>query len=233
MHVNIPRRIFAIWLSEGSSIPEVVKKCLASQHIPGYEHRLITLGNCFKDSDYIRQALSSRHRCRWVKASDYLRLYYLLTEGGIYLDTDAEVLPGKDFEPFLGYRMFMGREYKGWTCNHLIGAEKGYPFIESWMRKMEADFRGDDERVFETGIELATRGYWEYGAGGVRTVQEFMDGVVPSVTPGLRWYKEGFGLFSPEYFCPWVPDDEKNPAVGRQRITPNTVVVHHNMNSWQ
>ena len=228
----VPRRIFTVWLSEDGSMPELVRRCVATQRIPGYEHRVITLENAdhrFTSSAYFSQAVAHTGKTKWVKMSDYLRIRYLLEEGGIYLDADVEVLAGKNFDRFLGYRMFAGRETRGWASTHLIGAEPGYPFLGSWLEKLEGEFRGDDDKVFETSIECLTKGYdkaawcWDLSSPGSAMVQ----------VPAYGWYNVGFRIFPPEYFCPFRPDHESNPRVGKHYTTPNTVALHRFMNSWQ
>ncbi len=228
----IPRRIFTVWLSDDGTVPGLVDRCIATQRLPGYEHRVITLGSAdprFTSSEYFRQALACTGKTRWTKMSDYLRIRYLLEEGGIYLDADVEVLPGRTFDRFLCYRMFAGRESRGWASTHLIGAEPGYPFLKSWLEKVEREFRGDDGRVFETSIECLTKGYdkaawsWDLSSPGSPMVQ----------VPAFGWYNEGFRIFPPEYFCPFRPDHESNPRVGKHYVTPNTVTLHRFMNSWQ
>ena len=104
----IPKRIFTIFLNGYDAMPSVAKWCFQTHNLPGYEHRLITLENCARQ-DYVRQAFASDKVCKWAKASDYLRVWYLLNEGGIYLDSDIEVLPGKSLDALLDNRMFAGQ----------------------------------------------------------------------------------------------------------------------------
>ena len=93
------KKIFTIWLQESGEMPEMIRRCVESQKIEGYEFKLITLDNCFRDSKYMRECLDSPHLSkRWCKASDYLRMHYLLNEGGIYMDADVEILPDRNFD---------------------------------------------------------------------------------------------------------------------------------------
>jgi mannosyltransferase OCH1-like enzyme len=57
----------------------------------------------------------------WAFASDYLRLYILYNEGGIYLDTDVEVV--KPFDSLLEYSFFVGLENGDYIGTGVIGAE--------------------------------------------------------------------------------------------------------------
>ncbi len=88
----IPRKIFTIWLSSDGTIPPLIQKCIDSQKIPGYEHRVFTLKDIrkFVTPIHIAEALE---RKEWVRAVDYFRLYVISQRGGIYLDADVEVLP--------------------------------------------------------------------------------------------------------------------------------------------
>jgi hypothetical protein len=55
----IPKRIFTIWLGDEPS--DIIKKCIESQKIPGYEHRLITGDNLWTGSRYIDEALAEHN----------------------------------------------------------------------------------------------------------------------------------------------------------------------------
>jgi hypothetical protein len=149
----IPRRIFAIWLSDETppKPPELVDRCLQTQRLPGYEHHLITLGNCFRN-DYVRDCLEKK---QWARAADYLRLYYLYTQGGIYLDADVEVLRTLPDE-ILTDRLFCGRENNNFLGNSVIGAEKGHLTLKRCLDRMETEFLGSD-KIFEAGMEIFTQ----------------------------------------------------------------------------
>ncbi|MFS6706493.1 glycosyltransferase, partial [Staphylococcus aureus] len=120
----------------------------------GYEYELITLDNCFTGSKYIQECLNSPHRpgIKYCKASDYLRMYYLKNFGGVYLDSDVEMLlEGPGFDHLLNQRMFVGEE----GCETIpgtivlgsavIGAEANHPFIAELLETLERDYRGDTD----------------------------------------------------------------------------------------
>lgn len=73
----------------------------------------------------------------WAFVSDYIRLYILYNEGGIYLDTDVEVL--KTFDQFLDNRMFLGNEENGYIGTAVIGAEKGNYTIKRLLEFYEQE----------------------------------------------------------------------------------------------
>lgn len=117
-------------------MPSAITACIQSwrTHMPDYEIRRwdeTSLGEI--DSVFVCEAMAER---KWAFASDVIRLHALYHYGGIYLDTDVEVV--KDFDPLLLHKGFVGREGSMHivghdTLNYLttccIGAEKGNPFI--------------------------------------------------------------------------------------------------------
>lgn len=149
----IPRKIITIWLSDKPT-PPLIDKCIKSQSIPDYEHRIITLDNVYKGSNYVNECLK---RKEWVRAVDYLRLYYLNTFGGIYLDADTE-LKG-DLDRFLNNRMFVFKEESGYLNNGYIGSEADHPFLKYVLNTMENNF-GFDQNPFFPGMQFFCEAYY-------------------------------------------------------------------------
>ncbi len=156
----ISKNIYTVWLSDSSETPPLIQQCIDSQRIPGYNHHLITLDNCKKDKQYVRDAIAAK---RWVKATDFLRMQYLYEEGGIFLDADVEILAGKNFDSFLNNRMFAAKENNGFIGVAVMGSEKGHPFVKQWMEWVETHFKGDDDFNFESSMEPVVHGYYEWG----------------------------------------------------------------------
>ena len=100
-----------------------------------------------------------------------------------------------------------------------MGAEEGYQFLKSWLSMIESRFRGDDDKVWEAGIEPMMAGYWErYQAWSLKDGRN-----IGEMRPGLRWYKEGFVLLDADIFL---------SLSSAGQVSPRTVAVHHYMNSW-
>lgn len=148
----IPKIIYTVWLSENGSMPDVVKKCITSQQIQGYEHHIIDLGNCYRNK-YIQDAIDAK---QWGKACDYLRCHYLIVEGGIYCDADVQILPGKNFDHLLNHQIFAGKENNGFVNTAVLGAQKGCPLLIYHLAEVEEKFTGNDGKYFESSIELIT-----------------------------------------------------------------------------
>lgn len=135
----IPKIIHYTWFS-GEEMPREVQTCIASwrEFLPDYELRLWDMESIQNiDSIFLKEALSVR---KWAYAADFVRLYALFHEGGIYLDTD--VLVRKSFDEFLKYQCFIGKEkyirfenFAGvqYLTSHCMGAEKGNKFIKDCL----------------------------------------------------------------------------------------------------
>ena len=161
----IPKRIFTLWISKpGKDIPKLMKRCMESQKLPGYEHRPITMDNYYRGSAYVNEAMdvfAKTGETKWlVKASDWLRMWYLYNEGGIYVDADVEMLPGMNFDDMLAKRMFVEQEAGGIISNALVGAEPKHPFIKEYLRRVETNFRGSGDMVFDPGIRAFADLMW-------------------------------------------------------------------------
>ena len=122
----IPKKIHYIWL--GKKEPDNTSKmCINScrRNCPDYEIIIWNENNL--DLDKLKRENKFLKKCieigLWAFASDYLRLYLLYQEGGIYLDTDVEVL--HSFDSFLDYVFFVGMESSEYIGTGVIGSEAG------------------------------------------------------------------------------------------------------------
>ena len=76
---------------------------------------------------------------RYAFVADYVRLSVLYEGGGIYLDTDVEVL--KPFDGLLDHRLFLGLQSPGSIGAGVIGAVKGHPFLRLALDQLEGEAR--------------------------------------------------------------------------------------------
>lgn len=105
----IPKIIHFCWLSK-DPYPKKIRECIKSwkQVMPDYTIKLWNM-ETFDVSTapvYVQEAIKAR---KWAFAADYIRMYALYTEGGIYLDSDVKVL--KRFDDFLHYSFFSSMEF--------------------------------------------------------------------------------------------------------------------------
>lgn len=156
---KIPKKIHYVWLG-GKEMPELIVKCMNSWKTAMPEYELVLWDeNKFdiNSSTVVKEACEAG---KWAFASDYIRLYALYTEGGIYFDTDVFVK--RSFNDFLDHDFFsaveyhekyvkhgahmlnadgtMKDEYKGTIFTHgiqiqaaIMGGVKGHPFLKSCL----------------------------------------------------------------------------------------------------
>jgi hypothetical protein len=159
----IPKKIHYCWFND-TPIPPNLRMCMDSwkEVLPDYEWKRWTL----KDFD-VNSLSWTKEACEakaWAFVADYVRLYALYTEGGIYMDTD--VLVRKTFDPFLsngfftaiefhpevieadelsderlepdGTNRFPGTHVPGiGLLSAILASEKGHPFLVEAMRFYE------------------------------------------------------------------------------------------------
>ncbi len=104
----IPKKIHYCWLSE-SPFPSKIQKCMDtwSKVHPDYEIiRWSTKNFDVNSVPYVKEAYEAK---KWAFAADYIRMYALYTQGGIYLDSDVFLL--KRFDDFLDNSFFSSMEY--------------------------------------------------------------------------------------------------------------------------
>mgnify|MGYP002623034374 CR=1 FL=1 len=104
----IPKKIHFCWLSD-DPFPEKTRKCMDTWRAvaPDYEVKRWSSRNFDIGSvPYVKEACAAR---KWAFAADYIRMYALYHEGGVYLDTDVVLL--KRLDGFLGDSFFSSMEY--------------------------------------------------------------------------------------------------------------------------
>ncbi|MDR1507315.1 MAG: hypothetical protein LBI67_09470, partial [Treponema sp.] len=105
----IPKRIHYCWLS-GKKMPQEILASIESwkNSMPDYEFVLWDRNKFDINSvTWVAEACSVK---KWALAADYIRLYAVYTEGGIYLDSDVHVL--KPFNDLLTYDFFTCFEWE-------------------------------------------------------------------------------------------------------------------------
>lgn len=126
----IPKIIHYCWLSK-DPFPLQIRECIDSwhTHLPDYEFKLWDTDTFNIESvPWVKQAFEAK---KYAFAADYIRLYALYTEGGIYLDSDVFVY--KSFDPLLRLSYFIGQDFVGAFEPAVIGAERGLEWIKKVM----------------------------------------------------------------------------------------------------
>lgn len=119
----IPKKIHYCWFG-GNSLSSEVRKCIASwrRFCPDYE--IIEWNEKNFDVDCIRYTADAYRDRRWAYVTDYARLKIVYEQGGIYLDTDVELL--RPLDPLLENKVYFGMQRAGEVATGLgFGAEAG------------------------------------------------------------------------------------------------------------
>ena len=136
----IPKTIHYIWLGRKpkSKLTEVCinswRRVLPDYEIKEWNETNLDIKGLCSDNLFLKKCYDLK---LWAFVSDYLRLWILKNEGGIYLDTDVEVL--KDFSPLLKNHIFMGYEVNDYVGTAVIGAEKGNPLVSRLLQFYNED----------------------------------------------------------------------------------------------
>lgn len=126
----IPKIIHYCWFGS-KELPELEKKCIETwkRLLPDYRIILWNEDNIDINScAYVQQAYQQK---KYAFVSDYARVKVLYEYGGIYLDTDVEVL--KTFDSLLDCDSFLGFENKTFIGTAVIGASKNSAFIKKML----------------------------------------------------------------------------------------------------
>ena len=127
----IPKIIHYCWFGKGEK-NSLIKRCIRTWYKTLYpEYEIIEWNeNNFnvEGYDYTREMYRKK---KWAFVSDYVRLHVLHQYGGIYLDTDVEVL--KKFDNLLNNKMFLGFMFDCNIGTAIIGSEKNHPVLKDLL----------------------------------------------------------------------------------------------------
>ena len=129
----IPKTIHYCWFG-GKPLPESTKKYIRTweRFLPDYMIMKWSEENCDIRSApaYVQEAYNAK---KYAFVSDYVRVQKLLEYGGIYFDTDGEVV--RPFEQYFeGRSMVMGFEGEQTLTTAFIACSKGHPFMEKFEK---------------------------------------------------------------------------------------------------
>lgn len=208
--MSIPKIIHYCWFG-GKEKPELAQKCIASweKFCPDYQILEWNENNFDITAApvYVRQAYEAG---RWAFVTDYVRLKAMLDMGGIYMDTDVELV--KPLDPFLAHQGFAGLESLKGVQTGLLACEKDFPLFRDFLAHYDTAsfYRPDGTQDVTTNVEVLTRLCQQRGLRMEDRLQ-----VV-----------DGFAVYPREVFCP-VDFDTR-----RLKKTRKTVAIHWFANSW-
>lgn len=206
----IPKIIHYCWFGRGR-MPELALKCIESWkiYLPDYEIKEWNEDNFDLNLyHYTREAYDQR---KFAFVTDVVRLYALYCEGGIYMDTDVEVL--KNLDPFLKHIAFSGFEDDYNIPTGIMASEKG----GKWAKE-NLEYYCDKHFLNEDGtLDLTTN---------VTTITNYMLHLGLKQNNTFQDYPDLITFYPKDYFCP------KSYANGEIYLTSNTYTIHHFAGSW-
>lgn len=206
---KIPKVIHFCWFG-GAEYPDLIKKCMASweKYLPEYEVVKWSEENFDVNcNDYVREAYENK---KWAFITDYVRLYALYNYGGVYLDSDVEIL--KPIDEFLDCEAFSGFESKDSVPTAIMGSVKGQRFMGELLHDYD-----DRKLILEDGtVDMTSNTV-------VITQSCLKHGLKQN---GKKQTVEGFTLYPPVYFCP--------NTIGRivDKPSKKSYAIHHSAGSW-
>jgi len=208
---RIPKIIHYCWFG-GKQMPELAVKCIESwkKYLPEYELRLWNEDTFDLDMyPYAREAYDNR---KFAFVTDVVRLWALEKFGGVYMDTDVEILRPlgelMNLTAFTGYEASMSNAP---VTGLMASAPHGV-----WVKEQLAYYEGRHFVNPDGTLDLTTN---------TVTISRIMqeNGFVINGKYGV--YKDDMHIFPVDYFCPLT-------STRVLKLTKNTYCIHHFAGSW-
>lgn len=204
----IPKIIHYCWLGKGEK-SELINKCIASWKKYYSDYTFIEWNESnfdIQENQYARESYNER---KYAFVSDYIRLKVLYEYGGIYLDTDVEIL--KKNTGLEQYDFIVGFEAANRIGSAVIMSEKQNILIKSWLDSYNnrhfIDLKGKSD--FTPNVKKLTEILAEYGFS----------------IDGKRQIKDNYVIFEKNIFYPY--------AIGDSEINiDDSLMVHWCDGSW-
>lgn len=205
----IPKKIHYCWFG-GNPLPDNVKKFIATwkKYCPDYEIIEWNESNFnIHSMPYVEEAYKSR---KWAFVSDVARLNALVSEGGIYMDTDVEVV--RSLDSLLENKSFLGFEGTQYIATNMMGCEPQHPFFKQFLDSYSSRrfIREDGSLDQTTNVEEITKRLQNLGF----------------VLNGKEQEIDGIHIYPTDRFSPY------DYITGLLRKTPNTYSIHWFDKSW-
>lgn len=214
----IPLKIHYCWFGR-NPLPKSAKKCIASWHkfFPNYEIVEWNEDNFDVNSiPYTQQAYEAK---KYAFVSDYARFKILYEQGGLYFDTDVEVI--RPMDDIVSRGAFMGFEINPCLARPQgavnpglgLGATAGIPLYKSVLDYYAGlNFKNADGsyNITDAVVNITTRELIKVGlqnSEGIQTVA-------------------GISIYPSDYFNPF--DD----LIGKLVTTTNTRTIHWYSKTW-
>lgn len=208
--MSIPKVIHYCWFGKGE-MPALTKKCIKSweKYCPDYE--IVCHNEENFDISQNRYAKEAYDAQKWAFVSDYARLKVLYDEGGIYLDTDVEII--KPIDDLIKEHGYMGFDDNGVISTGLgLACEKGNELVGILLSDYDgiSFIREDGSYDITPCPDRNSDTLKKLGMDFNNRDQVFM----------------GIHMLPEDYLCPM------KYYTGKKIITKNTYSIHHFCASW-
>ena len=208
----IPKVIHYIWFG-GKPLPELAQKCIASwrKYLPDYEIKRWDETNF--DINIIPYTQEAAQAKKWAFVSDYARFWILYHYGGVYFDTDVEVI--RPMDDILEKGPYMGCENEDIESGITIAPGLGFAgeAKSAVLKALLDEYNNrhfDPDNIDITIVGYTTEYFKQRGFKNEVSIQQV----------------DGFTIYPKEYFCPALLNLSNN-------ITKNTRTIHHYAGTWQ
>ncbi len=205
----IPKIIHYCWFG-GKELPPLAKKCIASwqKFCPDYEIIRWDASN-FPLAEHPYAAWCYANR-QWAFLSDYVRLNVVADRGGVYLDTDVELVTGLD--ALRESPAFIGFENKSYVnSGQGFGGVAGHPAVLAMLEEYEKK-TADESGAYEL------RACPQHNTQALVKLGLKLDGREQAVA--------GAKILPADWLNPY------DPSTGELKRTANTVAIHWYSQSW-
>ena len=205
----IPKKIHYCWYG-GKNLPELAVHCIESwkKFCPEYEIIQWDETNTnLNENVYIQEAYNAK---KWAFVTDYVRLKVLYQYGGIYMDTDVELIAPLD--QYLKIDAFSGFENETQIPTGIMGSSAFHPFFYELLQYYKGKHFIKEDGTFDDTTNVLT-------ITNIALKNGFKPNNTLQTVCGMTFYPR-------DYFCP------KDHTTGKINLTDNSVCIHHFNGSW-
>ncbi len=209
MKQRIPKKIHYVWVGKGKK-NELMLRCIESwkKFCPDWEIIEWNEDNYdIESNDFVSKALKAKN---WALASDVIRIDVVEKYGGVYFDTDMELV--KPIDEFLSNDAFFVMENNIWLATCAFGAVAGHEMIKTILKR----YMGECVIDFNTNpLTVHSFTYVLRKLYGIK-----LNGKT------IRLEDKNITIYQTEYFTP------QDYMTFELKMTDNTVAIHRYTSTW-
>lgn len=210
----IPKTINYCWFGRNPK-PEVVLHCIESWKRNCPDYQIIEWNEDNFDFSGCQYAVDAYQNKKWAFVSDYARIKILLEHGGIYCDTDVEIIKPLDDllnqEAFIGFELGLDGEF-GVNTGSMMGSKAGNQYLVQQEKAYKTYKFGETTQSgrAKTCVDYTTELMTGYGLKKNNEFQTIL----------------GVSIYPSDYFSP------RNMKTGKIKLTDNSRSIHRYDGTW-